>query len=348
MKVLPYVTKGYPGIGGELKRDPKHFQVEEIPLYNPQGSGQHIYVRCVREGMTTRELEKEFRALFDLPGVAIGHGGLKDKHARVTQTISLDLPKADPENVGERIADNLPVKVLEVKRHRNKLAPGHLIGNTFHILLTGVGEDTKVLENARAVTEELLRQGFPNFFGSQRFGKYGDNAERGREILRGKRRVRGKWLQNLLLQSYQSELFNRWLVLRMEQGDYRTILNGEIAKVVETGGLFQVEKVENAQRRFEQHEITYTGPIYGQNLWKAAGAAGELEQQILQEEDLTLQAFNRLNMSGNRRRAVVFPEEIEVIPHPEGLKFTFSLPKGAYATVMMREIMKLNDETRSE
>lgn len=106
---LPYITADLPGVGGEIKVEPAHFEVEEIPLYEPSGQGQHVYVRLTREGWTTRAVEMELRDIFDLRDVDVGCAGRKDKHARTTQTFSLNLPNADEEDVAHRIQDHLPV-----------------------------------------------------------------------------------------------------------------------------------------------------------------------------------------------------------------------------------------------
>jgi len=55
---LPFITADLPGIGGEIKAEPAHFVVDEIPLYEPMGEGEHIYVCLTREGWTTRALQK--------------------------------------------------------------------------------------------------------------------------------------------------------------------------------------------------------------------------------------------------------------------------------------------------
>ena len=89
---LPFLTDDLPGVGGEIKVEPSHFVVEEIPLYEPSGQGQHIYVRLTKEGWTTRDVESQLADLFGLRDVDIGCAGRKDKHARTTQTFSLNLP----------------------------------------------------------------------------------------------------------------------------------------------------------------------------------------------------------------------------------------------------------------
>jgi tRNA pseudouridine13 synthase len=63
---LPFITADLPGIGGEIKAEPAHFVVEEVPLYEPAGEGEHVYVRLTREGWTTRALQEQLIRLFDL------------------------------------------------------------------------------------------------------------------------------------------------------------------------------------------------------------------------------------------------------------------------------------------
>ena len=38
---LPFISADLPGIGGEIKAEPAHFVVEEIPLYKPVEEGEH-------------------------------------------------------------------------------------------------------------------------------------------------------------------------------------------------------------------------------------------------------------------------------------------------------------------
>jgi tRNA pseudouridine13 synthase len=85
---LPFITADLPGIGGEIKAEPAHFVVEEIPLYEPAGEGEHVYVRLTREEWATRALQQRLMSLFDLREVDVGCAGLKDKRARVTQTFA--------------------------------------------------------------------------------------------------------------------------------------------------------------------------------------------------------------------------------------------------------------------
>ncbi len=334
---LPFITHDLPGIGGEIKVEPAHFIVEEVPLYEPTGEGEHIYVRLTREGWTTRALQQRLARLFDLREVDVGCAGLKDKHARVTQTFSLLIRDMDEETVAQRIEDALPVEVVWARRHRNKLRAGHLLGNRFRIVVLHPEPDA--MARATAITQALQARGLPNYYGAQRFGINGDNARRGRAVLFGQG-PRERWLRRFLLSAYQAALFNTWLAERMQRGWFDRLLAGDIAKKVDTGGLFEVADVAAEQPRFQRKEITYTGPIYGARMRWASGEPGELERWVLESAGVTTEMLRRARLDGSRRAARLFIDDLHVEPHPEGLLFTFTLPKGAYATTVLREYMK--------
>jgi len=334
---LPFITADLPGIGGEIKAEPAHFVVEEIPLYEPVGQGEHVYVRLTRQGWTTRALQQQLIRLFDLREVDVGCAGLKDKHARVTQTFSLLLRDVDETTVAYRIQEALPVEVVWARRHRNKLRRGHLLGNRFRIVV--LHPEPEAMARAEATAQALQKHGLPNFYGAQRFGIEGDNAQRGREVLFG-RGPRERWLKRFLLSAYQAALFNDWLTERIQRGWFERLLTGDIAKKTDTGGLFEVMDAAIELPRFRQKEITYTGPIYGARMLWASGEPGDLERRVLEATEVTTEMLRQARLDGSRRPARLFLSDLSIEPHPDGLLFTFTLPKGAYATTVLRESMK--------
>ncbi len=337
---LPYVTPELPGIGGRLKADPAQFVVEEIPLYEPCGQGEHVYVRITRQGWTTHDLAKRLAALFGLKDIHVGVAGLKDKHALSTQTISLTIHGVSEAEVAARIAGELPVQVLWARRHGNKLKRGHLLGNRFRIVVMQPAKDC--LERSQSIAEALGERGVPNFYGPQRFGATGDNAEKGLEIVRGKR-PRKAWLTRFLTGAFQAGLFNAWLVERMQRGWYPRLLAGDIAKKAGSGALFQVADLAAELPRFQAREIGYTGPIYGEKLLWAAGEPGDLERAVLARAELDERALGRAKLPGTRRPGRLFLPDLAIRkPDFHGLEFEFSLPKGAYATTVLREFMKID------
>jgi len=337
MNELPYITPELPGTGGEIKAEPEHFIVEEVPLYPPAGQGEHLFVQLTRSGQTTRQVVENLARALNLPAGGIGYAGLKDKHARATQIFSL--PGVSPEQAKDAVL-SLGYQLDWAIPHNRKLKPGHLLGNRFTItIINPQAEDA--LDRAEAVVAALQERGLPNFFGAQRFGQYGDNAQQGLAILTGKkRRPRQKWLTRLLISAYQSQLFNDYLTLRIQRGLFYKILAGDVAKKTDTGGMFIVEDVATDQARFDRGEITFTGPLFGYKMREAQADAAALEAEIQATSPVTPAQWRKNRTDGNRRVGRIFLQPVEVKQDAQGLRLTFYLPKGAYATILLREVMK--------
>jgi tRNA pseudouridine13 synthase len=62
--------------------------------------------------------------------------------------------------------------VVRHARHSRKLRRGALKGNTFRITLRDITGDTGKLEQRLDI---IAREGVPNYFGEQRFGRNGSN-----------------------------------------------------------------------------------------------------------------------------------------------------------------------------
>ncbi len=345
---LPYSTEGLPGVGGQLRAAPDTFIVEEIPLYEASGAGQHLYVNVTKEELTTREVQRGLAEAFDLPYRAVGFAGMKDKYARATQTFSLLVGHVDEsflEAAPDRIGAKTPVTVNWVRLHRNKIKKGHLLGNRFTITITQPSVDGEIaMARAEAIAEQLRGCGLPNFYGPQRLGQNGSNVRRGWELLRGEKRIANRWLRSLLLASVQSYLCNRYLALRQHEGWFARLLTGDIAKKHDTGGLFVVADQAAEQSRYVQKEISFTAPIYGPKMWEAEAEAGELEQGVLAESGLDIASLARAKMMGTRRLGRILLNDLSVTRKGTDIVVAFSLPKGAFATTVLREFMKVPDD----
>jgi tRNA pseudouridine13 synthase len=334
---LPYLTGGIEGIGGTIKAQPEHFEVEEILPYQPCGEGEHLFVKLRRSGWNTADVGRALAETLRVKVGDIGWGGRKDKQARTTQTFSLPLPLNRPEAEIDKGLAGLPFEILELRRHGNKLKTGHVAGNRFRILLSQVSSDR--LEQAQAIADLLLARGLPNFFGEQRFGTGMQNLERAAALAVRPRRAHGGQA-TFLISALQGALFNIWLKERMERGDFARIVLGDIAQKTDTGGLFRVDQPEEANQRLQSGAIVYTGPMYGFKMMAAEGIAGEWESAVLQSVGLTPAVFKPLRAPGTRRRAVLHLPDLAVGAVDEGLEFSFTLPSGAYATTVMREFMR--------
>jgi len=159
----PYLTADIPGTGGVLKQRPEDFVVEEVPLYEPAGEGNHTYLTIEKHGLSTFEAIQRVAQALGISPSTVGYAGLKDTRAVTVQRISV-------EGVDRNDALELSIprmRVLAADYHHNKLRIGHLAGNRFrvHIRRPEAGAHA----HASATIERLSRLGVPNFFGMQRF-----------------------------------------------------------------------------------------------------------------------------------------------------------------------------------
>jgi len=339
---LPRVTADLPGSGGVLKASPEDFRVDEIPAYPPQGTGPHLWLRVEKRDRTTRDVIRALAATLGVPDREVGCAGLKDRAAVTTQWLSLPLSR-DPDPAALQ-GDGY--RVLEASRHQNKLRTGHLRGNRFGVAVRG-GD----IARARACADALGLRGLPNFFGAQRFGAAGDNAEIGRRLLRGeladaavRRASRDRFLRRLTLSAWQSRLFNAWLAERLADGLFATALAGDVLKKLDSGGLFVCEDPATDTARVAAFEVAPAGPMFGHKLALARGEPLRREERLLAAEGIGAADLARGGgETEGTRRAARIRVAIELEPLDGGYRATFELPKGSYATVVMGELTKTLD-----
>jgi tRNA pseudouridine13 synthase len=242
------------------------------------------------------------------------------------------------------------IRVLEVSRHNNKLRPGHLKGNRFRVLVrepltpgpsSARGEGRKT--NALAILDVIQRDGMPNFYGPQRFGRDGETGRLGMAMLRGQSAVRvNSFLRKLALSAAQSVLFNNCLARRMADKLFRTVIDGDVMAKWPAGGMFVSTEAAIDQARFDSREIVSTGPMFGVKMFASGGLAAEREAAILKDAELSVEAFRGFGslLQGTRRHNLVYVDDLSCNEETDGLRLTFSLPAGSYATVLLREVMK--------
>lgn len=348
MNRLPWLN--HTPINFLFNQNARDFVVDEIPLYDFSGEGEHLFVRIRKKGLTTQEMLKILTQHTGIKQRDIGYAGLKDKQAMTTQYISLH------RNYEQALKDfsHPEIKILETHLHNNKLRIGHLKGNRFFIRLKKVNPtDAQKIQNAY---QQITNAGFPNFFGYQRFGREGDNAAAGKALITKNPKGRHN---KFLLSAYQSDLFNQWLNKRIEMSkiidsfspeEVRTALDlspdiiktlkqqknffklfpGDVMHHYPYGKVFELESLEESER-FEQKEIVPTGLLPGNKVKRAGDLAGTIEMAF---DDSNLQE------QGSRRFAWVYPETCEFRYKDDDAwcELNFTLPKGSYATVLIEQL----------
>lgn len=392
-----FLTAEFAGTGGHIKEAPEDFRVEEIPLYQPSGEGEHLYLSVEKKGLTTHQLLRRAAEVFSVPERDIGYAGLKDSRATTVQTISIPLIEAD---IAKKI-ENDRIRLISAVRHRNKLKPGHLAGNRFQARIADPQPGS--LPVAGKILSILQTKGVPNYFGTQRYGVLGNSHQIGLAILRNDFELasdlmmgdpdsidhhgwkaaselysKGRYTEalqqlpahcryekqllsrlakgssprkafldlprnilRLYLSACQSSLFDRIVEMRLATID--RIWSGDIAMKHANGACFRVPDPGPEQARADRFEISATGPLYGHKVMLARNQSGILEESLLDKEKLSPGDFKLargLAMPGERRALRVPVSDVGIQEEKGALLLSFTLPKGSYATSLLREIIK--------
>ena len=392
---------------GTIKERAEDFIVEELPLYDPSGEGEHLYLGLQRRHMSHSEMLRTLQRHFGVSESAIGAAGMKDRIALVRQAVSIHLPgrEAPPLDFG---TDRLGA--MWSMRHTNKLRRGHLAGNRFVIRIRRIDPLRSPAIWRRLQT--LERRGVPNYFGLQRFGYRRNNhllgalllEQRWEEILRellgatgspfpahqrerreafdagrldeaaagwgrndhaerlAARKFRqcgdarravfaaGEHVRSFWISALQSAIFNRLLDERLEAGTLDALELGDVAHRHAGGACFVVGASDLAEpalaERVARGEVSPAGPLWGTKTLAAGGAVEPREHAILRSFGLDPERIERyrFEVDGARRPYRIFPANAELDggtdEHGPYVRIAFDLPKGAFATVVLRELIE--------
>ena len=311
---------------------PEDFIVEELPLYEPTGTGTHTFFAIRKRNLTTLEAINRIARDLQVRPQQLGYAGLKDKNAITTQVLSVE--GALPERVLK--IEQPDIEVLWAERHPHKLRVGHLCGNRFEITLHDIPHDARSL--VESVMTRLATEGVPNRFGAQRFGNKNDTHLIGKALVKADweavvrymltddarqtddvaRRIQRELARKpiekvvfsiphrrrkLYLSAYQAYLFNRVLEKRMP--DLGKLLEGDIAVKHDNGAPFLVADTTLEQPRADAFEISPSGPIFGYKMRLPTGDVLALETSILSDDEgVPFEAFRKvvgIRLPGTRR-----------------------------------------------
>lgn len=308
--------------------------MDEIPAYAPAGEGEHFFVRVRKRDLTT-DLAR--RLLADAAGVdprAVGVAGRKDRHAVTTQWFSLPIEPADP--------GDARLELIERHRHPRKLRMGHLRGNRFEINLVDL--HPAAADRLPALLSTIAG-GIPSYFGPQRFGREGASIAQAWRMVQTRRRSRDdRFLATVL----QSVVFNHWLARRVADGLLHLAVEGDILRKRQTGGLFTCADPSTDTTRVAGGEVDPTGPMFGPKMMEPTGPALEREAAALAAASIDERALRRLARlaPGTRRLARIVPADLRVEITGASARVSFSLPAGAFATVVLDELTHTEGDLR--
>ena len=351
-----------------MRIKPHDFIVEELPLYDPSRVGTHTFFTIKKRNLSTLEAINQIARALHVNPRNVGYAGLKDKRAITIQMLSVE--DIRPVQVLEV---SLPeIEVLWAERHTHKLRVGHLRGNRFTITLRDVSRAT--LSAVEEKMKQLATEGVPNRFGMQRFGNKQDTHLIGKALVKaewkaafnyifndqttqfsefakrvGREKEHGTLdravaciphrLRKLYLSAYQAYLFNCILEKRLPH--LGTLWDGDIAVKHCNGAPFLIEDASIEQPRADVLEISPSGPIFGYKIRQPTGEVHALESELLAAEGVKLETFRKvagIRLPGTRRPLRIPIDLHQVTSVDVGLRLSFSLPAGGYATVVLDEI----------
>ncbi|MGZ4960193.1 MAG: tRNA pseudouridine(13) synthase TruD [Methylomonas sp.] len=328
----PYAYGG-PSGSGDIKTEPDDFVVEEILSFTPEGSGEHVFLHIEKVGENTEYVARLLARHAGVRQRDVSYAGLKDRHGRTRQWFSVWLPgKEVPDWTGVE-TDNL--KVLEAVRHARKLKRGVLAGNRFMLLIRNWQGNRDIAERQ---LQQIQQQGFPNYFGEQRFGHQGRNVEKAMAMFEGAKIKREQ--RSIYLSAARSFLFNLILAERVSSQSWNRPLPGDVFKLDKSNSHFHAKSIDQALiDRLESGDISPTGALWGKGDGDVTGEALALEQRTIEAYPELANGLMKADLEADRRALRVIPENLAWEFEADVLRLSFGLPAGSYATVFLREIL---------
>ena len=325
---------GAPLVIGTLKSINEDFVVEEIMPVVPDGVGEHLWLYVEKSGTNTDWLAQQLARLSGVKAMAVSYAGLKDRHGVTRQWFSIQLPGLpDPDLSG---LEEEGVHILEQVRHSRKLKRGALTGNRFRLRLRDLQGDREQLDERL----QLIRdRGIPNYFGEQRFGHGMSNIHKAELMFQGKMRHLKKNQRSLYLSAARSWIFNRLLSQRIEAHCWDRAVSGDVFMLDGKSACFADDGSEDISQRLAALEIHITGPLWGEGETMARDECLHMEQAAAAEHASLARGLEAARLKQERRSLRLKVEDLNWALEGDDLLLEFALPAGAYATMVIRELM---------
>lgn len=313
---------------GRLRSVPEDFRVTERMDVVHDGDGEHDWLWIAKRGANTAWVARQLARHAGVAVRDVGFAGLKDRHAETRQWFSVRRPAGGVPDW--RKLDVSGVRVLDVRRHRRKLRRGAHRGNDFDICIRDWrGDPDALLETIRA-------RGVPNYFGEQRFGRDAGNLALASRLLAGERLRRDG--RSLALSAARAFLFNEVLARRVRDGSWDRLLPGEQAMLAGSRSRFAVDVPDaELERRCAEGDLHPSGPLWGRGADTDSLPAAE--RDVLGAHRELASGLERL-ADADRRPLRLVVDALTWHRDDDRLQLSFSLPAGAFATAVLRELLR--------
>lgn len=335
-----------------MKTIPEDFIVEEVPI-NIDNSGNILVYKLTKRNYTTERAVKHISDSLKIPRKFISYAGVKDKNAITIQHITI-------KQVSKDRVDSLDLKDIELEyvgKTKNMLEIGDLKNNMFTIVVRNTN-----IDSVPVIPEEFY---VPNYFDEQRFSSM--NFEIGLSILK----KNFKDAVKLIIESDRdhSELLTNHL--KNHENDFV----GAIQKIPRKTQLFYVHSVQSklfndiVSNIIGGKNIDYSVgvfsfpeklvsnyslrniPLIGWDSELDDTSSLVLKENSISSRDFVVRSIPNLTLEGSMRESMFkvtnfscYLEKDELnndTPKKNKLIMKFVLPKGCYATIVVRQVFVL-------
>lgn len=338
-EALPFAL-GLNRVSGVLREKDEDFKVFEHLSFELTGEGEHLFLLIEKENCNTEWVAKQLQKSFNIDSKAMGYAGKKDRHSVSRQWFSVQLPGIifDEAEIREKV-DNDQFRLVEFSRHNKKLRRGAIAFNHFEILITQVKGELD------ANSELSLRDnGFPNYFGYQRFGIDSSNLPKAEKMLKSEIKVKSRDKKSMLISASRSFLFNLQLAKRVEDKSWNKALEGDCFNLQGSKSYFSAQEGEfGLQSRLDSNDIHVSGWLPGNQKSEASSVALQSETDSISLFDAWFDGFKKHRIDSARRAFRVVPDKLKITQESDAIRLSFNLPTGAFATSLIREFCDIKD-----
>ena len=336
MMDLAYLQKTPPKQTALLKAECADFVVKEQLGYDMSGDGEFVAVKVRKTDCNTLFVGEQLAKFAGISARNMSYAGLKDRKAVTEQWFSLQMPGQPTPDFSQFSLEG--VEILDVTRHQRKIRIGSLQGNHFEILLRNAEETDEL----KVRLDFLAKNGFPNYFTEQRFGRDGNNLTQALRWANGEIKVKDRNKRSFYLSAARSEIFNLIVSKRLELNLAQQILVGDVLQLNGSHSWFVVDESEDLaqlQQRLAQQDVLLTAPLIGEE----EKSAVDFENEIFAQHQALFALMRQERMKAARRPILMQPQHFQWQFEPNGLRLQFALPAGGYATALIRELVNVEN-----
>ena len=336
MMDLAYLQKTPPKQTALLKAECADFVVKEQLGYDMSGDGEFVAVKVRKTDCNTLFVGEQLAKFAGISARNMSYAGLKDRKAITEQWFSLQMPGQPTPDFNQFSFEG--VEILDVTRHQRKIRIGSLQGNHFEILLRNIEETDEL----KVRLDFMAKNGFPNYFTEQRFGRDGNNLTQALRWANGEIKVKDRNKRSFYLSAARSEMFNLIVSKRMELDLAQQILVGDVLQLNGSHSWFVVDESEDLaqlQQRLAQQDVLLTAPLIGEE----EKSAVDFEHEIFAQHQALFDLMRQERMKAARRAILMQPQHFQWQFEPNGLRLKFYLPAGSYATALIRELVNVEN-----